>query len=103
MGTYSITASKLLEFSANTGTDKLPLFQPPALNLETEVLEKLDLTNVRSLTTINLDSEHTPKLKEVILTGTNIATVTLPVGSRLTKVHYPATLTNLTISDNEGL
>lgn len=103
IGTYSITASKLLEFSANTGTDKLPLFQPPALNLDTEVLEKLDLTNVRSLTTINLDSEHTPKLKEVILTGTNIATVTLPVGSRLTKVHYPATLTNLTITDNEGL
>ena len=102
-GTYSLSAPKLLEFSTNTGTKDLPLFQPPALNLKAKVLEKLDLTNVRSLTTINLDSDHTPKLKEVILTGTNIATVTLPVGSRLTKVHYPATLTNLTITDNEGL
>lgn len=100
---YSLSAPKLLEFSVNTGTKDLPLFQPPALNLKTDVLEKLDLTNVRSLTTINLDSEHTPKLKEVILTGTNIATVTLPVGSRLTKVHYPAALTNLTITNNEGL
>ena len=102
-GAYSLSAPKLLEFSVNTGTKDLPLFQPPALNLKTDVLEKLDLTNVRSLTTINLDSEHTPKLKEVILTGTNIATVTLPVGSRLTKVHYPAALTNLTITNNEGL
>ena len=67
------------------------------------MLEKLDLTNVRSLTTINLDSKHTPKLKEVILTGTNIATVVLPTGSRLTKIHYPAALTSLIITDNEGL
>lgn len=102
-GDYSITAPKLLEFSANTGTDELPLFQPPSLTLNCDVLEKLDLTNVRSLTTINLDSSHTPKLKEIILTGTNISNVTLPIGSRLTKIHYPAALTNLTISNNEGL
>lgn len=102
-GDYSLSAPKLLEFSANTGSDKLPLFQPPSLTLNCNVLEKLDLTNVRSLTTINLDSKHTPKLKEVILTGTNIATVTLPTGSRLTKVHYPAALTSLVITDNEGL
>lgn len=102
-GDYSLSAPKLLEFSANTGSDSLPLFQPPSLTLKCNVLEKLDLTNVRSLTTINLDSKHTPKLKEVILTGTNIATVTLPTGSRLTKVHYPAALTSLVITDNEGL
>ena len=102
-GDYSLSAPKLLEFSANTGTDKLPLFQPPSLTLKCYVLEKLDLTNVRSLTTINLDSKHTPKLKEVILTGTNIATVALPTGSRLTKIHYPAALTSLVINDNEGL
>lgn len=102
-GDYSLSAPKLLEFSANTGSDKLPLFQPPSLTLNCNVLEKLDLTNVRSLTTINLDSKHTPKLKEVILTGTNIATVALPTGSRLTKIHYPAALTNLVITDNEGL
>lgn len=102
-GDYSLSAPKLLEFSVNTGTDALPLFQPPSLTLKCDVLEKLDLTNVRSLSTINLDSDHTPKLKEVILTGTNIANVTLPVGSRLTKVHYPAALTNLVISNNEGL
>lgn len=102
-GDYSLSAPKLLEFSANTGSDKLPLFQPPSLTLNCNVLEKLDLTNVRSLTTINLDSKHTPKLKEVILTGTNIATVALPTGSRLTKIHYPAALTSLVITDNEGL
>ena len=102
-GDYSLSAPKLLEFSANTGSDSLPLFQPPSLTLKCNVLEKLDLTNVRSLTTINLDSKHTPKLKEVILTGTNIATVTLPTGNRLTKIHYPAALTNLVITDNEGL
>lgn len=102
-GDYSLSAPKLLEFSANTGSDSLPLFQPPSLTLNCNVLEKLDLTNVRSLTTINLDSKHTPKLKEVILTGTNIATVALPTGSRLTKIHYPAALTNLVITDNEGL
>lgn len=102
-GEYSLSAPKLLEFSANTGSDSLPLFQPPSLTLKCNVLEKLDLTNVRSLTTINLDSKHTPKLKEVILTGTNIATVALPTGSRLTKVHYPAALTSLVITDNEGL
>lgn len=102
-GDYSLSAPKLLEFSANTGSDKLPLFQPPSLTLNCNVLEKLDLTNVRSLTTINLDSKHTPKLKEVILTGTNIATVTLPTGSRLTKIYYPAALTSLVITDNEGL
>lgn len=102
-GEYSLSAPKLLEFSANTGSDKLPLFQPPSLTLNCNVLEKLDLTNVRSLTTINLDSKHTPKLKEVILTGTNIATVTLPTGSRLTKIHYPAALTSLVITNNEGL
>lgn len=102
-GDYSLSAPKLLEFSANTGSDKLPLFQPPSLTLNCNVLEKLDLTNVRSLTTINLDSKHTPKLKEVILTGTNIATVALPTGSRLTKIHYPAALTSLIITDNEGL
>lgn len=102
-GDYSLSAPKLLEFSANTGSDSLPLFQPPSLTLNCNVLEKLDLTNVRSLTTINLDSKHTPKLKEVILTGTNIATVTLPTGSRLTKIHYPAALTNLVITNNEGL
>ena len=102
-GDYSLSAPKLLEFSANTGSDELPLFQPPSLTLNCNVLEKLDLTNVRSLTTINLDSEHTPKLKEVILTGTNIATVALPTGSRLTKIHYPAALTSLVITDNEGL
>lgn len=102
-GDYSLSAPKLLEFSANTGSDSLPLFQPPSLTLNCNVLEKLDLTNVRSLTTINLDSKHTPKLKEVILTGTNIATVALPTGSRLTKIHYPAALTSLVITDNEGL
>lgn len=102
-GDYSLSAPKLLEFSVNTGTDALPLFQPPSLTLKCDVLEKLDLTNVRSLTTINLDSAHTPKLKEIILTGTNISNVTLPTGSRLTKVHYPAALTNLVITDNEGL
>lgn len=102
-GDYSLSAPKLLEFSANTGSDKLPLFQPPSLTLNCNVLEKLDLTNVRSLTTINLDSKHTPKLKEVILTGTNIATVALPTGSRLTKIHYPAALTSLVITDNKGL
>ena len=102
-GDYSLTAPKLLEFSANTGSDSLPLFQPPSLTLNCNVLEKLDLTNVHSLTTINLDSKHTPKLKEVILTGTNISNVTLPTGSRLTKIHYPAALTNLVITDNEGL
>ncbi len=102
-GDYSLSAPKLLEFSANTGSDSLPLFQPPSLTLKCNVLEKLDLTNVRSLTTINLDSKHTPKLKEVILTGTNIATVALPTGSRLTKIHYPAALTSLVITDNEGL
>ena len=102
-GDYSLSAPKLLEFSANTGSDELPLFQPPSLTLNCNVLEKLDLTNVRSLTTINLDSKHTPKLKEVILTGTNIATVALPTGSRLTKIHYPAALTSLVITDNEGL
>lgn len=102
-GDYSLSAPKLLEFSTNTGSDKLPLFQPPSLTLNCNVLEKLDLTNVRSLTTINLDSKHTPKLKEVILTGTNIATVALPTGSRLTKIHYPAALTSLVITDNEGL
>lgn len=102
-GDYSLSAPKLLEFSVNTGTDKLPLFQPPSLTLKCDVLEKLDLTNVRSLTTINLDSKHTPKLKEVILTGTNIATVALPTGSRLTKIHYPAALTSLVITNNEGL
>ena len=102
-GDYSLSAPKLLEFSANTGSDSLPLFQPPSLTLNCNVLEKLDLTNVRSLTTINLDSKHTPKLKEVILTGTNIATVALPTGSRLTKIHYPAALTNLVITNNEGL
>lgn len=102
-GDYSLSAPKLLEFSVNTGSDALPLFQPPSLTLKCDVLEKLDLTNVRSLTTINLDSAHTPKLKEVILTGTNISNVTLPIGSRLTKIHYPAALTNLVITDNEGL
>lgn len=102
-GDYSLQAPKLLEFSANTGTDELPLFQPPSLTLNCKVLEKLDLTNVRSLSAINLDSNHTPKLKEVILTGTNISNVTLPIGSRLTKIHYPSALTNLTISNNEGL
>ncbi len=102
-GDYSLSAPKLLEFSVNTGSDALPLFQPPSLTLKCDVLEKLDLTNVRSLTTINLDSAHTPKLKEVILTGTNISNVTLPTGSRLTKIHYPAALTNLVITDNEGL
>lgn len=102
-GDYSLSAPKLLEFSANTGSDKLPLFQPPSLTLNCNVLEKLDLTNVRSLTTINLDSKHTPKLKEVILTGTNIATVALPTGSRLTKIHYPAALTSLVITNNKGL
>lgn len=102
-GDYSLSAPKLLEFSVNTGSDALPLFQPPSLTLKCDVLEKLDLTNVRSLTTINLDSKHTPKLKEVILTGTNISNVTLPPGSRLTKIHYPASLTSLVITDNEGL
>ena len=102
-GDYSLSAPKLLEFSANTGSNSLPLFQPPSLTLNCNVLEKLDLTNVRSLTTINLDSKHTPKLKEVILTGTNIATVALPTGSRLNKIHYPAALTNLVITNNEGL
>lgn len=102
-GDYSLSAPKLLEFSVSTGSDNLPLFQPPSLTLKCDVLEKLDLTNVRSLTTINLDSKHTPKLKEVILTGTNISNVTLPTGSRLTKIHYPAALTNLVIADNEGL
>ena len=102
-GDYSLSAPKLLEFSVNTGSDALPLFQPPSLTLKCDVLEKLDLTNVRSLTTINLDSAHTPKLKEVILTGTNISNVTLPIGNRLTKIHYPAALTNLVITDNEGL
>lgn len=102
-GDYSLSAPKLLEFSVNTESDALPLFQPPSLTLKCDVLEKLDLTNVRSLTTINLDSTHTPKLKEVILTGTNISNVTLPTGSRLTKIHYPASLTSLVITDNEGL
>lgn len=102
-GDYSLSAPKLLEFSVNTGSDALPLFQPPSLTLKCDVLEKLDLTNVRSLTTINLDSAHTPKLKKVILTGTNISNVTLPTGSRLTKIHYPASLTSLVITDNEGL
>lgn len=102
-GDYSLSTPKLLEFSVNTGSDALPLFQPPSLTLKCDVLEKLDLTNVRSLTTINLDSAHTPKLKEVILTGTNISNVTLPTGSRLTKIHYPASLTSLVITDNEGL
>ena len=103
-GEYTLNAPKLLEFSANNGkVNVLPSFQPPSLVLNCNVLEKLDLTNVQSLSAINLDSGHTPKLKEIILTGTKISNVTLPEGDRLTTIHFPAALTNLTITNNNGL
>lgn len=99
MGTYNLSAKRLLEMSAN-GTKS---FMPPTLALDTPVLKKLDLTGVSSLTTIDLGSDKTPKLEEVYLTGTNIATVTLPQGSRLNIVHFSKALTNLSIINNTGL
>ena len=99
MGTYNLSAKRLLEMSAN-GTES---FMPPTLALDTPVLKKLDLTGVSSLTTIDLGSDKTPKLEEVYLTGTNIATVTLPQGSRLNTVHFSRALTSLSIINNTGL
>ena len=99
MGTYNLSAKRLLEMSAN-GTEG---FMPPTLALDTPVLKKLDLTGVSSLTTIDLGSDKTPKLEEVYLTGTNIATVTLPQGSRLNTVHFSRALTSLSIINNTGL
>lgn len=99
MGTYNLSAKRLLEMSAN-GTKS---FMPPTLALDTPVLKKLDLTGVSSLTTIDLGSDKTPKLEEVYLTGTNIATVTLPQGSRLNVVHFSKALTDLSIINNTGL
>lgn len=99
MGTYNLSAKRLLEMSAN-GTKS---FMPPTLALDTPVLKKLDLTGVSSLTTIDLGSDKTPKLEEVYLTGTNIATVTLPQGSRLNVIHFSKALTDLSIINNAGL
>lgn len=99
MGTYNLSAKRLLEMSAN-GTKS---FMPPTLALDTPVLKKLDLTGVSSLTTIDLGSDKTPKLEEVYLTGTNIATVTLPQGSRLNVIHFSKALTDLSIINNTGL
>lgn len=99
IGTYNLSAKRLLEMSAN-GTES---FKPPVLALDTPVLKKLDLTGVSSLTTIDLGSDKTPKLEEVYLTGTNIATVTLPQGSRLNTVHFSKALTSLSIINNAGL
>lgn len=99
MGTYNLSAKRLLEMSAN-GTKS---FMPPTLALDTPVLKKLDLTGVSSLTTIDLGSDKTPKLEEVYLTGTNIATVTLPQGSRLKAAHFSKALTSLSIINNAGL
>ena len=101
-GTYNLSAKRLVEMSANPKGGELK-FLPPMINLETPVLTKLDLTGVSSLTTINLDSDHTPKLQEVYLTGTNITNVNLPTGSRLKTVHFPAALQNLYIYNNPGL
>lgn len=102
-GEYSLSANRLLEMSANSKTDTPTVFQPPLLSLNTPVLKKLDLTNVKSLTTINLDKDHTPKLQEVYLTGTRIASVVLPTGSRLHTVHFSRALSELVIEDNQGL
>lgn len=99
-GEYTLSESRLTEVSAYAED---PVFLPSVLNLKTPVLTKLDLTGVSSLTTINLDSDHTPKLQEVYLTGTNITNVNLPTGSRLKTVHFPATLQNLYIYNNPGL
>ena len=98
-GTYTLSAKRILEMSANGTTT----FLPPTLNLDTPVLKKLDLTGVSSLTTIDLGSDKTPKLEEVYLTGTNIANVVLPQGSRLHTVHFPRALTSLSIINNNGL
>ena len=101
-GTYNLSAKRLVGMSANPKGGELK-FLPPMINLETPVLTKLDLTGVSSLTTINLDADHTPKLQEVYLTGTNITNVNLPTGSRLKTVHFPAALQNLYIYNNPGL
>lgn len=102
-GTYNLSAKRLVSMSAKAEEGEISNFLPPMINLETPVLTKLDLTGVSSLTTINLDSDHTPKLQEVYLTGTNITNVTLPTGSRLKTVHFPGTLQNLYIFNNPGL
>lgn len=102
-GTYNLSAKRLVAMSAKAAEGETSNFLPPMINLETPVLTKLDLTGVSSLTTINLDSDHTPKLQEVYLTGTNITNVNLPTGSRLKTVHFPEALQNLYIYNNPGL
>lgn len=102
-GTYNLSAKRLVEMSAKAAEGETSNFLPPMINLETPVLTKLDLTGVSSLTTINLDADHTPKLQEVYLTGTNITNVNLPTGSRLKTVHFPEALQNLYIYNNPGL
>lgn len=102
-GTYNLSAKRLIEMSAKAKEGAVNKFLPPMINLETPVLTKLDLTGVSSLTTINLDSDHTPKLQEVYLTGTNITNVNLPTGSRLKTIYFPASLKELRIINNPGL
>jgi hypothetical protein len=102
-GTYNLSAKRLVEMSAKAKEGSTTKFLPPMINLETPVLTKLDLTGISSLTTINLDSDHTPKLQEVYLTGTNIANVNLPTGSRLKTIYFPKSLKELRIVNNPGL
>lgn len=102
VGEYSLSASRLLEMDASN-SGKNAKFLPPLLSLNTPVLKKLNLTNVSSLTTINLDKYHTPKLQEIYLKGTKISNVQLPTGSRLQVVHFPRALQELVIENNPGL
>ena len=67
-----------------------------------KLLKVLDVRNCPNLTQ-SIDVSGCSNLEEVYFDGTSITGINLPVGGILKKLHLPATITNLTIRNQNGI
>ncbi|MGL6024131.1 MAG: leucine-rich repeat protein [Cetobacterium sp.] len=66
------------------------------------LLKHLDVRNCSGLSS-SLDLQGCTNISEIYATGTSLTSIGIPAGGVLSKIHYPNTIVNITIKENNKL
>lgn len=96
---FALSGERLTEFVASAAK---PEFRITSMTVSAPNIEKIDLTGIATLKGA-LDLSKQSRLKEILLSGTELTSVVLPPTDALTILKLPATLTSLRIESQPSL
>lgn len=96
---FALSGERLTEFVASA---TIPEFRITSISVSARNLEKLDLTGISTLGG-GVDLTKQQRLREILLSGTSVTSVTLPDTDALVTLTLPATLTSLRIENQPNL